>query len=96
MRAQSCPTLCDPMDCSPPGSYVHGFSRSEYWSGSPFPPPGDLPDPGIEPMSSMSPALGAGFFITEPPGHLAPETKPRSGAECTFKIHPAYLNMKAS
>ena len=34
---QSCPTLCDPMDCSPPGSFVHGFSRQEYWSGLPCP-----------------------------------------------------------
>ena len=32
---QSCLTLCDPMDCSPPGSYVHGLSRQEYWSGLP-------------------------------------------------------------
>ena len=46
---QSCPTLCDPMDCSPPGSSVYGISRQEYWSGLPFPSPGDLPDPGIEP-----------------------------------------------
>ena len=38
--AQSCPTLCKPMDCSPPGSSVHGFSRQEYWSGLPFPSPG--------------------------------------------------------
>ena len=35
--AQSCLTLCDPMDCSPPGSSVHGFSRQEYWSGVPLP-----------------------------------------------------------
>ena len=35
--AQLCPTLCDPMDCSLPGSSVHGFSRQEYWSGFPFP-----------------------------------------------------------
>ena len=42
--AQSCPTLCDPMDCSLPGSSVHGISRQEYWSGLPFPSPGDLPD----------------------------------------------------
>ena len=34
--AQSCPTLSDPMDCSPPGSSVHGFSRQEYWSGVPL------------------------------------------------------------
>ena len=35
--AQSCPTLSDPMDCSLPGSSVHGFSRQEYWSGLPLP-----------------------------------------------------------
>ena len=39
-----------------------GFSRQEYWNGLPFPPPGDLPDPGIEPMSPASPALAGGFF----------------------------------
>ena len=49
---QSCPTLCDPTDCSPPGP----LSRQEYWSELPFPSPGDLPDPGIEPWS---PALQA-------------------------------------
>ena len=37
------------------------FSRQEYWSGFPCPPPGDLPDPGIKPMS-LSPALAGGFF----------------------------------
>ena len=41
-----------------------GFSRQEYWSGLPCPPPGDLPHPGVEPMSSMSPACGGGFFTT--------------------------------
>ena len=45
------PTLCDPVDCSPPGSFVHGFSRQECWSGWPFPSPGDLPDSGIKPGS---------------------------------------------
>ena len=43
------------------------FSRQEYWSGLPFPTPGDLPDPGIEPMHLVSPALTGGFFITVPP-----------------------------
>ena len=41
-----------------------GFSRQEYWSGLSFPPPGDLPDPGIAPAS---PALAGGFLTTEPP-----------------------------
>ena len=50
------------------------FSRQEYWSGLPFPSPGDLPDPGIEPGS---PALQADALLPEPPGKLAlnPDTK---------------------
>ena len=40
------------------------FSRQEYWSGLPFLPPGDLPDPGTEPRSLESPALAGGFFTT--------------------------------
>ena len=44
------------------------FSRQEYWSGLTFPPPGDLPDPGIEPTSLVSPALAGRFFTTEPSG----------------------------
>ena len=63
--SQSCPTLCDPMDCSLPGSSSIGFSRQEYWSGLPFPSPGYLLDSGIQPMCPM---LADGFFITEPPG----------------------------
>ena len=45
-----------------------GFSRQEYWSGLPFPTLGDLPNPGIEPMSLMSPALTSGFFTGALPG----------------------------
>ena len=41
-----------------------GFSRQEYWSGLPCPPPGNLPDPGIKPASLMSTALVGGFFTT--------------------------------
>ena len=44
-----------------------GFPRQEYWSWLPFPPPGDLPNPGIE---LTFPALAGGFFTTEPPGKL--------------------------
>ena len=57
------------MDCSPPGSSVHGISQQEYWSGLPFPPAGDLPDPGIEPTSLCVFCTGRGFFTTEPPGN---------------------------
>ena len=45
-----------------------GFSRQEYWSGLPFPPPGNLLNPGIEPKSLASPALASRFFTTVPPG----------------------------
>ena len=71
VRAQllhSCPTLSHPMDCSPPGSSVHGILQQEYWGGSPCPPPGDLTDPGIKPASPASPASAGGFFTAEPPG----------------------------
>ena len=44
------------------------FSRQGYWSGLPFAPPGDLPDPGIELASLASPALAGRFFATAPPG----------------------------
>ena len=45
-------TLCNPMDCSPPGSSVHGILQARILEWVPFPPPGDLPDPGIEPVST--------------------------------------------
>ena len=59
------------MDCSPPGSIgvcPWGLSRQEYWSELPFPPPGDLCDPGFEPTSLGPPALAGGFFPTVPRG----------------------------
>ena len=56
--------LCNPMDCSPPDSLCPwGFSRQEYWSGLPCPPPGELPNPGIKPRSS---ALQADSLPSEP------------------------------
>ena len=54
------------MDYSLIGSSVHGIFRQGYWL--PFPPPWDLPDPGIKPMYLMSPALADRFFTTTPPG----------------------------
>ena len=53
-----------PYELSRPGSSVHGILQEEYWSGLPCPPPGDLPNPGIESMSITSPALAGGFFTT--------------------------------
>ena len=53
------------MDCSPPGSSVHGISQARILQWIVFPPPGDLPD---SPINPVSPALASGFFITELPG----------------------------
>ena len=61
---QSCLTLSNPMDCSPPGSSVHGVLQARILEWVPCSPPGDLANPGIEPKSLMSPALAGGFFTT--------------------------------
>ena len=60
---QSCLTLCNPMDCSPPDSSVHGILQERILEWVPCPPLGALPDPGIEP-SLTSPALAGRFFTT--------------------------------
>ena len=69
MRAQLSPTLCDPMDHSPPGSSLHGIFQARIleWvaiSAS------SLPNPEIEPMSPVTPALAGRFFTTEPLGKI--------------------------
>ena len=56
-RLQSCLTPGSPMDCSHQAPRSMEFSSPEYWSGWPCPPPGDLPNPGIEPASPAFPAL---------------------------------------
>ena len=61
---QLCPTLCDPVDCSQPGSSVHGILQARILEWGACPPPGDLPDSGIEPASLLSPALAGEFFTT--------------------------------
>ena len=73
-----------------------GFSRQEYWSGLPCPPPGGLPHPGIESMSLMSFALAGGFLTTEPPG------KPYSGvrlckapSSCSLKMRAFYYKKRS-
>ena len=58
-----CLTFCNPKDHSPPGSSVHGVSQKKYWSGLPCPPPGDRPNPGIEPGSPDSHALQADSLL---------------------------------
>ena len=56
-------TLCDPVDVAGQVPQSMGFSSQEYWSGLPCPHPGDLPEPEIEPVSLMSPALADRFFL---------------------------------
>ena len=59
--------FCDPMDCSPRGSFVHEVLQQKYWCGLPFPPPGDLFYLGIKPASPLSPAFARIFFTAELP-----------------------------
>ena len=78
--AKSFQTLCNPIDCSPPGTSVHGMSQAEYWSGLPFPFPGDLSNPELEPVSptwqahslllshlGSSPMAGGGLELAHSP-----------------------------
>ena len=62
------PTFVTPWTVAHQASLSMEFSRQEYWSRLPFPSPWDLPDPGIELASPLSPALARRFFTTEPPG----------------------------
>ena len=64
LHAQLCWTLCDPKDCSLPGSFVHGISQTRILELPVFLLQGKLPNPGMEPMSLASPALAGGFFTT--------------------------------
>ena len=66
VHAQSLQTLCDPVDCSPPGSSVHGILQTRVleWILQAGAPPRDLPDPRIKPESLMSPPLAGGFFTS--------------------------------
>ena len=62
--AQLCLILRDPMDFIPPGSSFHGILQVRIPGGLPFPSPGELPNPGIELTSLVSPALAGRFFTT--------------------------------
>ena len=74
---KSCPTLVSPWTVAHQVPLSMGFSRKEYWSGLPFPSPGDRPDPGIEPQS---PTLQADALPSEPPGK-----KPYSNKQSTVR-----------
>ena len=55
VHAKSFQILCDPVDCNPPGSFIHGIFQQEYQNGLPCSPPGDISDPRVEPTSLISP-----------------------------------------
>ena len=86
-------SLCDPMDCvARQAPLCLGFFREEHWSGLPFPSPGDLPNPGLEPTSIMNPALAGRLFTTAPPGnpnnHLyTPRLYPTQHLMCPQTAH---------
>ena len=61
---QSCTPLCDPLDSSPPGFSVYGILQARILEWVACPPPGALPNPGIKPISLMSPKLAGRFFTT--------------------------------
>ena len=87
---RSCPTRQDPMECSCQALLSMGFPRQKYWTTLLFATPGDLPNPGIKPMSVESPALVGGFFISIPPG------KPNQGLvlpEMPDWCHLQFLNI---
>ena len=75
---QSCLTLCGPMDCSSQAPLSMKFSRQEYQSELPFLPPGDLPNPEIEPESTVSPVFQGDSLLTEPLGKLTFSVEPRA------------------
>ena len=62
--------LCNPMDCGPPDSSLNGILQARIGSGLPCPPPGDRPDPRIEPVSLTSPVLVGRFFTTGKPMYM--------------------------
>jgi len=70
-----------------------GLSQQEFWSGLPCFSPGDLPNPGVEPMSLASPALAGGFFTTEPPGN--PKQHLQKSVKTTHRVgEDIYLEKK--
>ena len=84
---QSCLTLCNLWTIGHQAPLSMGFSRQEYWSGLPCPPPGHLPDPGMEPVSAVTPALQAGYLLLSPQGIPGLGGRGSPGALCLRKWH---------
>ena len=84
---QSCPTLCDPMDCSPPASSVHGILQATILRWLPCPPPGNLPNPEIKPRSSALQADSLPFELSGKPMELIESMKN------TYIDHQIYFNL---
>ena len=82
MNAQWYLILCDPLDCSLPDSSVHEIFQARILDGLPFPSPGDLPDPGIEPVSPVSLVLQADSLPVEPSGKPLFIRRDRKNVNC--------------
>ena len=82
--AQSCPTLFNPMRCSPPGPLSMGFPRQEYWNKQPFPSPGDLPGPRTELEQADSLPLN---YQGSPKRHF---TTQENGECLNFRLIPSW------
>ena len=79
---QLCPTLCDPMDCSPPGTSVHGILQARTLGWAAVPSSSDLPNPGIKPVSLTSPALAGRLFTISGTHNAAKDLlKPQQGTD---------------
>ena len=88
--------LCNPVDLHTP--LLMGFSRQEYWSGLPFPTPGDLSNCGIEPSSLMSPALAGRFFATSATweAHIGTESESDVAQSCPTLCDPMDCSLSGS
>ena len=89
---QACPTLCDPVCCSPPGSSVHGIFQARILAGLPFPSPRDRPNLGIKPASPVSPALAGRCFTTEPSGNWLHYVSTFPAGSLTWRVRKIFID----
>ena len=88
-------TLCDPMDCSPPGSSVDGIFQEKYWNGLPFPPPGNFPELELKPASPVAPELASGFFTTGGMKWKPPSTSKSNWTKSRSQLWPVHHTMQS-